>query len=352
MIDKETIIELKKNGKPVYIYGNMLTAKNVCQTLLKNGISPSAFVIDSFAFKGNDTIQGIPVKCIDDVEDIAGSNIVIGFDNVEKARVLLSARKYLVYNLFHIVSLEDSFHWTNDFIQNNSMILNSFKTSLADEKSRRVFTALSSLYMGEGNIEQLLSVSEGNQYFNELTFCNNSSNEFFIDCGAFDGDTIKKYVEFTGKTYKKILAMEPLPENLVNLRKNTCNIENLDIVEYGTWKENAILLFNPDTSASSVSETGSVQVKMNSIDNIVNNDERVTLIKMDIEGSEFEALQGAKNTIERCLPKLAICVYHKYDDLIRIPTLIRSFKGASSYKFYLRHHSNRLTETVLYAIPS
>jgi len=76
---------------------------------------------------------------------------------------------------------------------------------------------------------------------------------------------------------------------------------------------------------------------------------KVNTIKMDIEGSEIEAIKGAKETILRYCPKLQICVYHKMDDLWNIPLLIRSINP--KYKFYLGHHSQNIFDTLLYAIP-
>jgi hypothetical protein len=72
-------------------------------------------------------------------------------------------------------------------------------------------------------------------------------------------------------------------------------------------------------------------------------------IKMDIEGSELEALKGAKNTIKNQKPRLAISVYHKPEDIFEIPLYLKELVPA--YKFYLRHDCLvNLTETVLYAM--
>ena len=75
--------------------------------------------------------------------------------------------------------------------------------------------------------------------------------------------------------------------------------------------------------------------------------EPITFIKMDIEGSEMRALKGAKQIITTYKPKLAICIYHKLDDLWRIPQYIHSL--VPEYKFYIRHHSILYSDTVLYA---
>ena len=68
---------------------------------------------------------------------------------------------------------------------------------------------------------------------------------------------------------------------------------------------------------------------------------------MDIEGSEIKALEGAKNTISKYKPNLAICIYHKTDDLWKIPDLIH--KMVPEYQLYIRHHSCIFYDTVLYA---
>ena len=73
---------------------------------------------------------------------------------------------------------------------------------------------------------------------------------------------------------------------------------------------------------------------------------------MDIEGSEVPALKGCENTIKNNLPKLAICTYHKKDDLIEIYNYLKNFETPNKkYKFFLRQHSYAGIETVLYAIP-
>jgi len=76
--------------------------------------------------------------------------------------------------------------------------------------------------------------------------------------------------------------------------------------------------------------------------------EPVTFIKMDIEGAEYEALEGAKHILKKDKPKLAVCLYHKKDDMWRIPYLIKSL--VPEYRLYIRHYSNYEGETVLYAI--
>ena len=97
---------------------------------------------------------------------------------------------------------------------------------------------------------------------------------------------------------------------------------------------------------SCVDEYGADEIKVVTIDGIVK--EKVTFIKMDIEGSELKALHGAEQKIKKYKPKLAICIYHKVEDIIDIPSYIHSL--VPEYKFYIRHYSFGQAETVLYAI--
>jgi hypothetical protein len=95
-----------------------------------------------------------------------------------------------------------------------------------------------------------------------------------------------------------------------------------------------------------INDNGKFQIDVDSIDNIVK--DKVSFIKMDIEGAELEALRGAKNTILKYKPKLAISVYHKQDDLINIPQYILQLN--EKYKLYLRHYGESTDETILYAV--
>ena len=91
---------------------------------------------------------------------------------------------------------------------------------------------------------------------------------------------------------------------------------------------------------------GGTCIPVTSLDAVI--DGKVTFIKMDIEGAEYEALKGAERLIREYKPKLAVSVYHKPEDIWELPGLILSF--CPEYTFYLRHYSLSSEETVLYAV--
>lgn len=73
----------------------------------------------------------------------------------------------------------------------------------------------------------------------------------------------------------------------------------------------------------------------------------MTFIKMDIEGSELNVLKDARKTIMKYKPRLAICIYHKPEDIYEIPEYILSI--VPEYRFWIRHYSSYTWETALYA---
>ena len=90
-----------------------------------------------------------------------------------------------------------------------------------------------------------------------------------------------------------------------------------------------------------------LEIEVRKLDDMLR-DRKVTFLKMDIEGSELAALRGAERIIREQRPKLAICVYHKPEDMWEIPGFILNCHP--DYKLYLRHYSISYTETVLYAV--
>jgi FkbM family methyltransferase len=170
-----------------------------------------------------------------------------------------------------------------------------------------------------------------------------------VDCGAYNGDTVMRFIKYSHGKYKKIVAFEPDASNVRALKKRG---KNISVVQAACWSSDTELSFETDKGSSSkVVENKStycdIKVVAKAIDS-VNECKDATFIKMDIEGSEYDALIGAYNTICRNTPKLAICIYHSDEDMLRILELIESWN--LGYKFYVRHHAQKISETVLYAI--
>lgn len=187
-----------------------------------------------------------------------------------------------------------------------------------------------------------------NQYF-DLPTLRPKTQEIFVDGGAFDGATSRAFAQWNNN-YGKIYAFEPNPKMSAICRKALSGIPNSQWFPYGLWSQAATLDFGGEGQGAHFTEAGTSsgsQVQAVTLDSIVGQDD-VTFIKMDLEGAEASALQGAEKTIRRCKPRLAVCVYHKPSDLWIIPELLLQFNP--EYTFYMRHYSLSDLETVLYAV--
>ena len=102
------------------------------------------------------------------------------------------------------------------------------------------------------------------------------------------------------------------------------------------------------TPGSRIVETGSISVDCTTLDIAMRN-LAPTIIKMDIEGAERDALLGAKHTIRVHRPVLAICIYHLQSDFYRIPLLMKNL--CTDYTLFLRRQ-DRDNDLVCFAIPN
>lgn len=179
------------------------------------------------------------------------------------------------------------------------------------------------------------------------------SDEVFVDVGSFDGKTSAMFARWAGE-YKKIYVMEPEPDNRVKCVEVLKMLGGkYDVLPFGAWDKAEKLSFSAGLNGSShVIESKSehdenkIIISVNKIDDLIR--EKVSFIKMDVEGAELKALFGAENLIKKYKPKLAICVYHRKEDILKIPKLILSYVPA--YRFYLRHYCLNEDETVLYCV--
>ncbi|MGB8265774.1 MAG: FkbM family methyltransferase [Candidatus Velthaea sp.] len=186
--------------------------------------------------------------------------------------------------------------------------------------------------------------------------CPIRTDEVFIDCGAYDGDTVELFVEETGGAFKKIIALEPDPANFAKLRE-TCKDLLQDAgrmtaypLATGARNERLYLLADGSDAAriAGSADAGVVEVESVALDDFLA-DTVPTYVKMDIEGSEVATLTGMKRIIREQEPVLAICTYHLQNDLWKIPLLIHSINP--NYRFFLHPHKLEVWDLVCYAIP-
>jgi FkbM family methyltransferase len=190
-------------------------------------------------------------------------------------------------------------------------------------------------------------------YAPDLVFLN--EREVLADCGAFDGDSIRMFLESTHGRFRHIYAIEPDTKNLAALNKYLGSLagdvaRRISVLPFGLSDRDEVVSFDASGTVGSrvVADAGSDSIQCRRLDDILDGPQP-TLIKMDIEGAEPRAIPGAAATIRDSRPILAICAYHKCEHLWTLPVLIKN--ALPEYKIFLRRYAEECWETVYYAVP-
>lgn len=209
---------------------------------------------------------------------------------------------------------------------------------LCDYRSKLVLTEILKFW-GSFNIAQKNSIIENNfkDYYDfDLIKCD--ENEVFVDIGAYTGDSAKDFIE-SYINYKKIYCYEVTKDSIEKLNENLKEYNNINIINKAVGAQKGKMYIKPgisDTSGNRIEENGQIPIDMVTIDEDIK--EKITFIKMDIEGSEKDALLGCKNHIINDKPKLAICTYHNNEDIWKIPKMMKEFNP--NYKLYMRYNGS------------
>ena len=188
------------------------------------------------------------------------------------------------------------------------------------------------------------------QYFERDIVSCEGNDEIFLDCGSYIGDTVDTFVMWNDGKYKKVYAFEPNEKIYFQCKEYLeRRYRDITVIRGGVGAQYEEVGFEvlPRGGARVNILKSDCVIRIYSIDEILNG-EKATFIKMDIEGSELAALKGAQATIKKYRPKLAICVYHKKEDIWGIASYILSLH--KDYRLYFRHYSLGAGETVLYAV--
>lgn len=197
------------------------------------------------------------------------------------------------------------------------------------------------------NIGEATKQMLNEQYF-DVPELYHAKDEVFVDAGFFDGETSANFIKWSNGEYKQIIGFEPDNMNYTRYISGHDDNGKIMLLNACVWNEETVLGFGQTGKSSAAIDRGcSNFVQAKKLDDLETK-YPISFIKMDIEGAEKEALLGAAETIKRNKPKLAICIYHKREDIWEIPELILSLNP--EYRFVLRHYSLRDAETVLYAI--
>lgn len=170
----------------------------------------------------------------------------------------------------------------------------------------------------------------------------------FVDAGAYDGTDTIHFINWMNQMNAKAVVFEADSDNFEVTKKNLSIYPQIILYNQGLSDIQGQQSFlSGKGEMSNFSSDGNHTIYMNFLDKVAS-DMEIGYIKMDIEGFEKQALTGAKRIIAEQSPVLGISIYHKREDIWEIPKLILNLNP--EYKFFLRHYSLGVIDTVLYAV--
>ncbi|MDP1890941.1 MAG: FkbM family methyltransferase [Gemmatimonadaceae bacterium] len=175
----------------------------------------------------------------------------------------------------------------------------------------------------------------------------------FVDGGAFDGDTIRAWLAAAVEV-ERYWGFEPDPANFAALERwkngSVVAASDFTLERAALGRHDGAVRFEAGAGEASRVADGpeGFDVRLQAIDSVLHA-EWPTEIKLDIEGAEPDALEGARQTILKATPRLAICAYHRADHLWSIAAWIEALNAG--YSLYLRPHAHSGFDTVTYALP-
>jgi FkbM family methyltransferase len=177
--------------------------------------------------------------------------------------------------------------------------------------------------------------------------------EVFVDCGAYDGDTVLRFLARNECDVEKIFAFEPDPSNLAALHRTIKSLpaeirDRIQVSAYATGAREEVVRFSATGTLGASVGNGDLEVQCVCLDRVVG-EANPTYIKMDIEAAEPDAIAGAHNLLRRCSPVLAACAYHVYNHAWRIPLVIYDINPGLA--ILLRQHIQLVEDLVCYAVP-
>lgn len=350
-----------ESNPPLYIYGTGTVGREIFRLLRSKQIYINGFMDHRV---GENPILGTHVYLPDDEQILpekrSSSNIVIAIHNREaQIAVIIENLRHLGYGqIITLIDLYNLFsadlgqrYWLapRAFYNDYQSKIKEAQNLFTDAASRDLFDSLISFRMS-GDYSILPTPDLVHQYV-PPDIPSWGKTIRFVDCGAFDGDTLRNFIE-SNMSVEALAAFEPDQNNFQKLSKyvQENQIPNTSLWPCGVYSSTTQINFSAGKGeASVITKNGEAVIQCVSLDEAIPNF-KPTLIKMDIEGAEIEALNGAEHLIKKYKPGLAISVYHLPAHIWEIPLLIKKMMP-TTYQYFLRAHGFNDFDIVFYAIP-
>lgn len=325
---------LKSEKRPVFIYGMGDGALKIMSVFRERGITVSGiFASDDFV-RGH-SFEGFRVHKLAEIEEMVEDFVVVlafaaGYQEiVDKVQSIASRHTLYVPD----VPVVGGGLFTYEYCMENAEKIRQVYDSLADDYSRKVYANILNFKIS-GKIEYLSAVTSSKAEIYKKII-KPGLGEVYVDLGAYNGDTIRELLEFTHGKYASVYALEPDRKNFKKLAKFVDGMKHVYAYNSAAWCVDTELPFAAKAGRqSAITAASENMVEARSVDTILDG-KPASIIKMDVEGFEREAIWGAALTISHYSPKLMVSLYHRNEDIFELPLLIRKLNP--DYKLYVRH---------------
>lgn len=324
---------LKNTELPVFIYGMGDGAEKILRVFDMYGITAAGFFASDEFVRGH-YFKGHLVHSLSQIESLIDDFIVVlafgaGYESLYRRINEIAKRHMLIAPDVPVVG---GGLFTYEYCVENAEKLQKVYDLLADDLSRQTFADVINFRIS-GKIDYLNRCTcEKSDIFGDIIKL--SDGEEYIDMGAYNGDTAIEFAELTGGKYRKIFALEPDSRNFRKLTKNTDGLENIHLFNAAAWNENGEVTFSDRSGRNArLSGDGERLKKVAALrgDTLTEN---ATLIKMDVEGAEKQAIEGCSQSLKNG-SKLICALYHRTEDIFELPLAVHEINP--ELRIYIRH---------------
>lgn len=324
---------LKNTKEPIIVFGTGNGADKVFKEFSKRGISVSG-VAASDGFVRNREFHEFKVEPISYFEKtLKEFTVAVAFGSsrsevMENIKAL--SRRHTV--LVPCVPVVGEGAVDEEFMLRFEKDIIEARECLADDFSKNVFDGYIN-FQYSGRLEYIFNVETPEEEL--FSSCISlTENEVYVDIGAYRGDTVEKFLKYTGNKYKRIIAAEPDVKSYNKLLQNCGSLENFTAENVAVTNVNGTVLFSQSAGRQSAVGSGTPQ-KAVTLSSLCENNVP-TYVKIDAEGEEVNILTAAKELLAVAAPKLNIAAYHTPTDIFTLPLIIKQINP--DYKIHLRHH--------------
>ena len=333
----------------IYLYGAGFVGAWAAGYFEQLGIPVHGFV-DSNEQKCGQMVAGKPIYSLDKLSPSQVKNLLISSRHSVPA-----IKAHLLSNLGYSPMSVDAFVVQHAYPEKVEYVAELLRHC---DKSLGTFWAVL-VSMLDGNTRALTPFGDAHPFFDRFGFFNRDG-EIFVDAGAYVGDSLERFIWSVNGVFREIHAFEPgkvqfnaMVKRVARLseewafasQKVVLNNKALTAHNGNIRLSNASYLIQSSIVNGVSDGQSTIEIEGITLDSYFNGG-NVSLIKVDVEGSEKLFLEGASEVIKKSRPRIALSVYHFPTDIFELPKTVLQINP--EYQLFLGHHSSQLMDTVLY----